>query len=107
MCAYRHIFSSWNLSLVQVLVLFCNHMLTMLLYIHTHNIGIPKYTATKILLDPGIDQSLIAKERPIEVEKSSTFVVDLTCLKDPDDVKKYTYGWWNGLSSRGFPLFIR
>ena len=42
-----------------------------------------------------LTQSLIAKGRPIEVEKSSTFVVDLTCLKDPDDVKKDTYGRWN------------
>jgi hypothetical protein len=58
----------------------------------------PKYTATRILqilLDPNIDQSLIAKKRPIEVERSSTFVVDLTCLKHPDDVKKDMYGRWD------------
>ena len=58
----------------------------------------PKYTATRILqilLDPNIDQSIIAKERPVEVERSSTFVVDLTCLKHPDDVKKDMYGRWD------------
>ena len=51
------------------------------------------YTATRILqilLGPSIDQSIIAKGRPIQVERSSTFVVDLTCLKHPDDVKKRT-----------------
>ena len=55
----------------------------------------PKYTATRILqilLDPNIEQSLIAKGRPIEAKKSSTFVVDLTCFKHPDDVKKDMYG---------------
>ena len=38
---------------------------------------------------------MIAKGRPIEVERSSTFVVDLTCLKHPDDVKKDMYGRWD------------
>ena len=55
----------------------------------------PKYTATRILqilLDPNIDRSRIVEERPIEVERSSTFVVDLTCLKHHDDVKKDMYG---------------
>ena len=57
----------------------------------------PKYTATRImqiLLNPNINTSKVAKGRPIEVEKSSTFVVDLTCLKHPDDVKKDMYGRW-------------
>ena len=56
-----------------------------------------KYTATRImqlLLDLNINQQKIAKSRPIQVEKSSTFVVDLTCLKHPDDVKKDMYGRW-------------
>ena len=33
--------------------------------------------------------------RPLQVEKSSTFVVDLTSLKHPDDVKKDMYGRWD------------
>ena len=77
----------------------------MLFSMHRNCMGVPiyerpppKYTATRILqilLDPNIEQSLIAKGRPIEVEKSSTFVVDLTCLKHPDDVKKDMYGRWD------------
>ena len=58
----------------------------------------PKYTATRILqilLGPTIDQSMIAKGRPIQVERSSTFIVDLMCLKHPDDVKKDMYGRWD------------
>ena len=39
-----------------------------------------------------MDPSKVAKERPIEVEESSTFVVDLTCLQHPDDMKDM-YGW--------------
>ena len=77
----------------------------MYFYIHRNSVGVPifelpppKYTATRILqilLDPNLDQSRIAKGRPIEVEKSSTFVVDLTCLKHNDDVKKDMYGRWD------------
>ena len=49
----------------------------------------------QILLNPSIDVSKVAKERPVRVEESSTFVVDLTCLKHPDDVKKDMYGRWD------------
>ena len=58
----------------------------------------PKYTATRImqiLLNPSMDTSKVAKGRPIGVEESSTFVVDLTSLKHPDDVKKDMYGRWD------------
>ena len=48
----------------------------------------------QLLLDPNINQLKIAKSRPIQVEECSTFVVDLTCLKHPDDVKKDMYGRW-------------
>ena len=57
----------------------------------------PKYSASRILeilLNPNMKQSLVAHDRPIQVEKSSTFVVDLTSLKHPDDVKKDMYGRW-------------
>ena len=42
----------------------------------------------QILLNPSMDTSKVAKWQPIGVEESSTFVVDLTSLKHPDDVKK-------------------
>lgn len=57
----------------------------------------PKYNAVQILqllLNPNIDKSRIAKSRPCQVNNSATFVVDLTCLKHPDDVKKDMYGHW-------------
>ncbi len=92
-------------STVHVLYTMHGWMIYYLPFIHRNCMGVtifeqppPKYTATRILqilLDPNIDQSLVAKKRPVEVERSSTFVVDLTCLKHPDDVKKDMYGQWD------------
>lgn len=62
----------------------------------------PKYTAARILqilLEPNINKDLVAKTRPIEVNESATFVVDLTCIKHADDVKKDMYGRWDHCGS--------
>lgn len=48
----------------------------------------------QLLLSTDIDKSKVAKSRPVQVEESSTFIVNLTCLKNPDDVKKDMYGRW-------------
>ena len=42
----------------------------------------------QILLNPSIDTSKVAHGRPVEAQTRSTFVIDLTSLKHPDDVKK-------------------
>lgn len=58
----------------------------------------PKYSANRImriLLDPKINTSLVSSGRPIQIDKSSTFVVDLSTLQHPDDVKKDMYGRWD------------
>lgn len=58
----------------------------------------PKYSTHRImeiLLNPNMNKSLVTHDRPLQVEKSSTFVVDLTSLKHPDDVKKDMYGRWD------------
>ena len=57
-----------------------------------------KYSAEqiiKILLDPNFDDKKICKQRPVNVKSSSTFVVDLSSLKDPDDVKKDNFCVWH------------
>ena len=46
------------------------------------------------LLDPKIDEQRIAVRRPLEVPYSSTFVVDVSKLSHPDDIKKDMYGKW-------------
>ena len=46
-------------------------------------------------LDPKIDDRKICTQRPLNVESSSTFVIDLNSLKDPDDVQKDNFGVWH------------
>ena len=48
----------------------------------------------EILLDPNIDESKVAKQRPLQTHCSATFVVDVTHLAHPDDIKKDMYGKW-------------
>ena len=48
----------------------------------------------RILLDDSIDQEKIARKRPLQVNRSSSFIVDLTNLRDVNDVKKDLYGKW-------------
>ena len=77
---------------------------TMHLAICRNSLGVPifekppsKYSAMriiKILLSQSLDEQRIAYKRPIEVQSSSTFVVDLTKLAHPDDIKKDSYGRW-------------
>ena len=57
----------------------------------------PKYYAfdiMQILLNQRIDEDRIAKQRPLQTHCSSTFVVDITQLSHPDDIKKDIYGKW-------------
>ena len=66
-----------------------------------------KYSAEhiiKILLDPDINRAKVCKERPLSIEKSSTFVIDLDCLQDPEDVKKDNFGIWNHSGSHNIPF---
>lgn len=69
-----------------------------------NSLGVPifekppsKYLAMrimKILLNQSHDEQRVAYQRPVEVQSSSTFLVDLTKLAYPDDIKKDSYGKW-------------
>ena len=48
----------------------------------------------EILLNSKRESSKICHQQPINIERSSTFVVDLDSLKHPDDVKKDGFGRW-------------
>ena len=52
----------------------------------------PKYSAEailKLLLNPNIDRSRICQTWPVSnIVGNATFVVDITSLKHPDDVRK-------------------
>ena len=57
----------------------------------------PKYQAeriSKILLDPTIPPSKICSVRPTRISKSATYVVEISKLKHPDDIKNDMFGSW-------------
>jgi len=57
----------------------------------------PKYPAEKILkilLDQNIQESKICSVRPTSIHKSATYVVDVSKLKHPDDIKNDNFGAW-------------
>ena len=71
----------------------------------------PKYSAygiMKLLLDPNIDKSKIALKRPVGTTHNATFVVDLSKLDHPDDVKKDNFGKWehSGSHPEVFRCFV-
>ena len=62
-------------------------------------------TILKILLNPSISMSKVCSTWPIEdIETSSTFVVDITKLKHPDDVRKDYFGKWVHSGSHPVPF---
>lgn len=64
-------------------------------------------TILKILLDPEIDRSRICNMWPVAVHSSTTFVVDVTKLKHPDDVRKDFFGRWKHSGSHPTPFKAR
>lgn len=52
-------------------------------------------TILRILLDPSIDPTRICQSWPVTgIVASATFVVDITLLKHPEDVRKDFFGKW-------------
>ena len=54
-----------------------------------------KYSAERIiriLMDPKVDPNKICKQRPLAVNQSATFIVDLNSLQDPEHVKRDNFG---------------
>ena len=66
----------------------------------------PKYFAEsllKILLNPRINTSRICRTWPVTgITTSASFVVDVTSLKHPDDVRKDFFGNWIHSGSHPF-----
>ena len=46
----------------------------------------------RILMDPKVDPNKICKQRPLAVNQSATFIVDLNSLQDPEHVKRDNFG---------------
>ena len=69
-----------------------------------------KYSAERIihiLLDPNIDKSRVCTQRPLNINSSCTFVVDLDQLLEADDVKKDNFGVWNHSGSHDLKFECR
>lgn len=64
-------------------------------------------TVLKILLDPNINSSKICTTRPIIIKRSSTFVVDITKLAHPNDIKSDNFGVWTHSGSHPLVFKVR
>lgn len=59
----------------------------------------------KLLLNPSIDRSRVCSTWPVpDIMTSSTFIVDISTLKHPDDVRKDFFGRWMYSGSHTFPF---
>ena len=57
----------------------------------------PSYFAEnilKVLLNPKILKSKVCKCTPLYINGSSTYVIDLTALRHPDDIEKDSFADW-------------
>lgn len=57
----------------------------------------PKYSAEtilKILLDPSLPATKVCSVRPTNIVKSCSYVIDISKLEHPDDVKSDNFGTW-------------
>ena len=60
----------------------------------------------KILLDPDLDSNRICTSRPTLITESSTFVIDVTKLEHPGDVKNDNFGIWCHSGSHPQPFRV-
>jgi len=58
----------------------------------------------KILLNPKLDYDRVCSVWPVVVKSSSTFVIDVTKLKHPDDVRRDFFGRWIHSGSHPIPF---
>ena len=68
-----------------------------------------KYSAERILrilLDPDVDPNSVCSERPVNIKKSSTFIIDITKLLHEKDVLKDEFGKWNYSGSHPVPYHV-
>ena len=58
----------------------------------------------KILLNPKLDYDRVCSVWPVVVKSSATFVIDVTKLKHPDDVRRDFFGRWIHSGSHPIPF---
>ena len=60
-----------------------------------------------ILLNPIFKEELLSKTHPVSVEHNVSFVVDLTSLSDPNDVRADDLGSWTCTGSRRLSFMVK
>ena len=68
----------------------------------------PAESVLMILLDKSIPDHRICAKRPLNITRSATYVVDITKLAHPDDVKQDNFGVWthSGSHTNFFKLYV-
>ena len=61
----------------------------------------------KILLKPTFQDKLLCSTHPVSVQNNVSFVVDLSKLKDPNDVRADDLGTWKCTGSRQLQFTVR
>ena len=61
----------------------------------------------KILLNPTFQNELLCSTHPVSVQNNVSFVVDLSKLKDPNDVRADDLGAWKCTGSRLLQFTVR
>lgn len=68
--------------------------------------GYCKEQIAEILCDPSLDKKFICSTHPVLVEHNVSFIIDLSKLKDRNDVRADDLGTWKCSGSRIFTFFI-
>ena len=81
------------------------------------NVNLPVYGYPKhgynseeiihILLDPIFKDKLLSKTHPVSVEHNVSFVIDLTSLSSPNDVRADDLGSWKCTGSRRLTFMVK
>jgi len=69
--------------------------------------GYCKEQIAEILYDPSLDNKFICSIHPVLVEHNASFVLDLSKLKDRNDVGADDLGTWKCSGSRILTFFIK
>ena len=58
--------------------------------------GVHEYTVPELvsILSEGVSQEKVCKTKPVSVEHNCTFVVALSCVRDPSDLRADDSGVW-------------
>jgi len=69
--------------------------------------GYSKEQIVDVLCNPSLDEKLICSTHPVLVEHNTSFVIDMTKLKDRNDVRADDLGTWRCTGSRILTISVK